>query len=124
MNFYAVAELPLTALAVVEDLGSAFASTPVGFAEFGARHVLAALWHNTTPAIWVMLAVSLWVLWIRRRTLKMSEILLVLIPLVYFLLLLFSPPSGDLRFLPVIGFTYAFAVAGVALMAEIHFNRQ
>ena len=58
------------------------------------------------------------ILWIRRRSLKMSEILLVLIPLVYFLLLLFAP-SGDLRFLPVVGFTYAFAVAGVAWMAEL-----
>jgi len=44
--------------------------------------------------------------------------LLVVIPIVYFLLLLFAPAS-DLRFLPVVGFTYAFAVAGVAWMAEL-----
>ena len=49
----------------------------------------------------------------------MSEILLVLIPPVYFLLLLFSPPASDLRFLPVIGFTYALAVVGVASVAEL-----
>ena len=65
-----------------------------------------------------MLGISLSVLWFRRRNLTMSEILLVLFPLVYFLLLLFTP-SSDLRFLPVVGFTYAFAVAGVAWMAEL-----
>jgi hypothetical protein len=48
----------------------------------------------------------------------MSEILLALIPLIYFLLLLFAP-SRDLRFLPVVGFTYAFAVAGAASTAEV-----
>jgi hypothetical protein len=118
VNFYAVTELPLTALDVVQDLGSAFASTPAGLKNLLHGTYWLALWHNTTPAIWVMLGFSLWVLWIRRRNLKMSECLLVLIPLVYFLLLLFAP-SGDLRFLPVIGFTYTFAVAGVAWMAEL-----
>jgi hypothetical protein len=118
VNFYAVTELPTTALDVLQDLGSAFASTPDGFKSLMHGTYWLALWHNTTPAIWVMLGVSLWALWIRRHSLKMSEILLVLIPLVYFLLLLFAP-SGDLRFLPVIGFTYAFAVAGVAWMAEL-----
>jgi Dolichyl-phosphate-mannose-protein mannosyltransferase len=118
INFYAVTELPSTALAVLQDLGSAFASTPDGFKNLVQGTYWLALWHNTTPAIWVMLAVSLWALWIRRRNLRMSEILLLLIPLIYFLLLLFAP-SGDLRFLPVIGFTYAFAVAGVAWMADL-----
>jgi len=118
VNFYAVTELPLTALDVLQDLASAFASTPNGFKNLVHGTYWLALWHNTTPAIWVMLGISLWVLWIRRRNLKMSEILLVLIPLIYFLLLLFAP-VGDLRFLPVVGFTYAFAAAGVAWMAEL-----
>jgi hypothetical protein len=118
INFYAVTELPLTALDVLQDLGSAFASTPDGFKNLVQGTYWLALWHNTTPAIWVMLAIALSAFWIRRRNLKMSEILLLLIPLIYFLLLLFAP-SGDLRFLPVIGFTYAFAVAGVAWMADL-----
>jgi hypothetical protein len=121
VNFYAVTELPLVALDVLQDLGAAFASTPNGFKNLVHGTYWLALWHNTTPAIWVMLGISLWVLWIRRRNLKMSEVLLVLIPLVYFLLLLFTP-SGDLRFLPVIGFSYALAVAGVAWMTEIISN--
>jgi Dolichyl-phosphate-mannose-protein mannosyltransferase len=118
VNFYAVTELRLTALDLLQDLGSAFASTPNGFKNLVHGTYWLSLWHNMTPAIWVMLAISLSVLWIRRRNLKLSEILLVVIPLIYFLLLLFAP-SGDLRFLPVVGFTYAFAVAGVGWMAEL-----
>jgi hypothetical protein len=118
VNFYAVTELPRAALDVLQDLGAAFASTPDGFKNLVHGTYWLALWHNTTPAIWVMLGVSLWALWMRRRKLRMSEILLGLIPLIYFLLLLFAP-SGDLRFLPVVGFIYAFAVAGAASMTEI-----
>ncbi len=118
INFAAVTELPSTALDVLEDLGSAFASTPDGFKNLLHGTYWLALWRNTTPAIWVMLGISLSVLWFRRRYLTMSEILLVLFPFVYFLLLLFAP-SSDLRFMPVVGFTYAFAVAGVAWMAEL-----
>ena len=94
------------------------ASTPDGLKNLVQGTYWLALWHNTTPAIWVMLAISLWALWRRRRNLKMSEVLLLLIPLIYFLLLLFAP-TGDLRFLPVVGFTYAFAVAGAAWSAEL-----
>jgi Dolichyl-phosphate-mannose-protein mannosyltransferase len=118
VNFYAVMELPATVLDVLQDLGSAVASTPDGFKNLMQGTYWLILWRNTTPPIWVMLGVSLSVLWVRRRNLKMSEFLLFAIPLVYFLLLLFSPTS-DLRFLPVVGFTYAFAVAGVAWMAEL-----
>lgn len=118
VNFYAVTELPLTALDVLQDLGSAFASTPNGYRNMVHGTYWAALWRNTTPAIWVLLGISLCVLWVRRRTVKMSEFLLLLIPLIYFLLLLFAP-SGDLRFLPVIGFTYALAAVGVAWMTDI-----
>jgi 4-amino-4-deoxy-L-arabinose transferase-like glycosyltransferase len=118
VNFYAVMELPSTALDVLQDLSSAFASPPDGVKNLVQGTNWLVLWRNTTPAIWVMLGLSLSALWVRRRHLKMSEMLLILIPLVYFLLLLFSP-SSDLRFLPVVGFTYAFAVAGVAWMAEL-----
>jgi hypothetical protein len=118
VNFYAVTALPLTALDVLQDLGSAFASTPDGVKNLVHGTYWLTLWRNTTPAIWVMLGIALCVLWIRRRSWKMGELLLVLIPVVYFLLLLFAP-SSDLRFLPVVGFTYAFAAAGVAWMAEL-----
>jgi hypothetical protein len=118
VNFYAVTALPLTALDVLQDLGSAFASTADGVKNLVHGTYWMALWRNTTPAIWVMLGMALCALWIRRRSLKMGEMLLVLIPAVYFLLLLFAPLS-DLRFLPVVGFTYAFAAAGVTWMAEL-----
>jgi Dolichyl-phosphate-mannose-protein mannosyltransferase len=118
VNFYAVTELRLTALDVLQDLGSAFASTPDGVKNLLHGTYWSVLWHNTTPAIWVMLGMALWILWRRRRNLKLSKALLVLIPLVYFLLLLFAP-SGDLRFLPVVGFTYALAALGAAWMAEL-----
>ena len=119
INFFAIADLPHAAVGLVEDLSSALSSAPSGWQSLIDGTYWLALWHNTTPVIWIMLAISLWVLWIRRRKLTMSEILLVLIPLVYFLLLLFAPPMSDLRFLPVIGFTYALAVVGVASVAEI-----
>jgi len=118
VNFYAVTALPLTVLDVLQDLGSAFASTPDGVRNLLHGTYWFALWRNTTPVIWVMLGISISVFWIRRRSLKIGEMLLVVIPIVYFLLLLFAPAS-DLRFLPVVGFTYAFAVAGVAWMAEL-----
>jgi hypothetical protein len=117
VNFYAVTELRLTATDVLQDLAMAFANTPEGFRGLVRGTYWLDLWRNTTPAIWIMIGVSLWLLWVRRHKLRMSEIFLGLIPLVYFLLLLFAP-SGDLRFLPMIGLTYAFAVVGVASMTE------
>ena len=119
INFFAITELTRTAFDLAQDLEVAFGSTPGGLQSLVHGTYWLALWHNTTPVIWVMVGISLWVLWIRRRKLMMSEILLVAIPLVYFLLLLFSPPESDLRFLPVIGFTYALAVVGVASGAEL-----
>jgi len=119
INFFAVVNLPSAAVDLVQDLALAFSSTPYGLQSLVGGTYWLALWHNTTPVIWVMLGISLWAFWIRRRRPTMSEILLVLFPLVYFLLLLFSPPESDLRFLPVIGFTYALAVVGVASIAEL-----
>jgi Dolichyl-phosphate-mannose-protein mannosyltransferase len=119
INFFAVADLPRAAVDLVENLTLAFGSAPYGWQSLVRGTYWLALWHNTTPVIWVMLGISLWALWIRRRQQTMSEILLILIPIVYFLLLLFSPPVSDLRFLPVIGFTYALAVVGVASVAEL-----
>ncbi len=117
VDFYAVSELRLTAIDVLQDLGAAFASAPEGFSGLVHGTYWLDLWHNTTPAIWIMIGVSIWLFWVRRHKLRISEIFLGLIPLLYFLLLLFAP-SGDLRFLPMIGLTYAFAVVGVASMTE------
>jgi Dolichyl-phosphate-mannose-protein mannosyltransferase len=119
INFFAVANLPRAATDWVQDLALAFGSAPYGVQSLLRGTYWLAWWHNTTPVIWLMLGVSLWAFWVRRRKLMMSEILLVLIPLVYFLLLLFSPPETDLRFLPMIGFTYTLAVVGVASAAEL-----
>jgi Dolichyl-phosphate-mannose-protein mannosyltransferase len=119
INFFAVADFPRVAVDLVENLGLAFGSAPYGLQSLVRGTYWLALWHNTTPVIWVMLGISLWAFWIRRRLQTMSEILLIMIPVVYFLLLLFSPPVSDLRFLPVIGFTYALAVVGIASVAEI-----
>jgi len=77
VNFYAVMELPSTALDVLQDLGSAFASTPDGFKNLMQGTYWLILWRNTTPPVWVMLGVSLSLLWVRRRSLKMSEFLLL-----------------------------------------------
>jgi hypothetical protein len=118
INFFAIAELPHAAVDLAEDLAVALGSASYGWQSLVGGTYWRALWHNTTPVIWGMLAISLWGFWIRRRKLTMGEILLVLIPFVYFMLLLFSPPESDLRFLPVIGFTYALAVVGVASVAE------
>ena len=124
INFFAIADLPRAAADLMQDLAVAFGSTPYGWESLVRGTYWLASWQNTTPVIWVMLGVSLWALWIRRRKLTMGEILLVLIPLVYFLLLLFSPPTSDLRFLPMIGFSYALAVVGVASVAEHTFSEQ
>jgi hypothetical protein len=119
INFFAITELARATFDLAQDLVVAFGSTSGGLQSLVHGTYWLALWHNTTPVIWAMVGISLWVLWIRRRKLMMSEILLVAIPLVYFLLLLFSPPESDLRFLPVIGFTYTLAVVGVASGAEL-----
>jgi hypothetical protein len=118
VNFYAVTALPLTAFDVLDDLGLALAHAPEGFENLVHGNYWLVLWHNTTPAIWIMIGASIWLFWLRRHRLRLSEVVLGLIPLVYFLLLLFGP-YGDLRFLPVIGFSYTFAVVGVASLADL-----
>jgi hypothetical protein len=118
VNFYAVTALPVTALDVLDDLGLALAQAPEGFKNLVHGNYWLVLWHNTTPAIWIMIGASIWLFCVRWRRLRLSEVMLGLIPLVYFLLLLFGP-YGDLRFLPVIGFTYTFAVVGIASLAAL-----
>ena len=118
MNFYAVAELPLTTLAVLEDLGSAFASTPVWVREFGARHVLARpMAQYDTRNLGDVGCLTLGSL-DSAPNIEDERDYFGLDSTRLFPAAFVFAPSGDLRFLPVVGFTYAFAVAGVALMAE------
>jgi hypothetical protein len=118
VNFYAVTALPVTAVDVLDDLGLALAHAPEGFKNLVHGNYWLVLWHNMTPALWIMIGASIWLFCVRWRRLRLSEVLLGLVPLVYFLVLLFGP-YGDLRFLPVIGFTYTFAVVGVAALAAL-----
>jgi len=118
VDFNAFTKLPFAALDVLQDLGSAFISVPDGFTNLIHGTCWAALWRNTTPVIWAMLGASLCILWIRRRHLKMGEILLVLVPLINYLLFSFAP-TGDQYFSLVIGFTYALAAVGIAWIAEL-----
>src|SRR5262249_29282267 len=108
-----------TIMDLVQNLMSAMASLPGGVTNLVRGYYWILLQQNTTPTIWVMFGLSICIFWFQRSKLKVSEIVLLVIPVVYFLLLLFSPPESDLHFLPMIGFTYAFAVVGSALAGEM-----
>jgi len=119
LNFSAITKLPVTVMDLFQNLMSAMASLPEGMSNLVKGYYWLLLLKNTTPAIWVMFGLSICIFWFRRPMLKVSETALLVIPAVYFLLLLFSPPESDLHFLPMIGFTYAFAVVGSALTGEM-----
>jgi hypothetical protein len=77
---------------------------------------------NTTPAIWLLLAVFLHARWRERRELSLPEIVIIAFPFAYALALSFSPKTNDRYFLP--------ATAGFALLAALgtmdlahHFQR-
>jgi hypothetical protein len=122
LNFSALTKLPVTVVDLIQDLMSAMGILPEGVGNLANGKYWALVLKNTTPAIWVMLGLSLCIFWVQRRKLTIGEIVLFMIPTVYFLLLLFSPPESDLHFLPVIGFTYAFAVVGSALAGDLVTN--
>jgi hypothetical protein len=119
LNFSAITKLPVTVIDLVQNLMSAMASLPEGVTNLVKGYYWALLLRNTTPAIWTMFGLSICIFWFQRSKLTVSGIALLVIPSVYFLLLLFSPPKSDLHFLPIIGFTYAFAVVGSALTGEV-----
>jgi len=119
LNFLAITKLPVTVMNLVQNLMSAVASLPEGLSNLVKGYYWVLLLKNTTPPIWVMFGLSICIFWFQRSKLKISETALLVIPAVYFLLLLFSPPESDLHFLPMIGFTYAFAVVGSALTGEM-----
>jgi hypothetical protein len=112
LNFPAITRLPITLVDLIQNLMSAMAALPEGVKELVKGKYWVLLLRNTTPVIWIMVGLSISVFWFQRRKLKVSEIVLFVIPTVYFLILLFSPPESDLHFLPMVGFIYAFAVVG------------
>jgi hypothetical protein len=122
LNFSAITKLPVTVMDLIQDLMSAMASLPEGVSDLLKGNYWVLMLKNTTPVIWVMFGLSVCVFWVQRRKLKVSEIALFVIPSVYFLILLFSPPESDLHFLPMIGFTYAFAVVGSASAGDLISN--
>jgi hypothetical protein len=122
LNFSALTKLSVTVVDLIQDLMSAMGLLPEGVSNLAKGTYWALMLKNTTPAIWVMFGLSICIFWVQRRKLTIGEIVLFMIPTVYFLLLLFSPPESDLHFLPVIGFTYAFAVVGSALAGDLISN--
>jgi hypothetical protein len=68
---------------------------------------------NTTPVMWVLLAVFLIARWRERRSLTIVEWLIIGFPFAYALALSFSPKSNDRYFLPATGAFTLLAAFGV-----------
>lgn len=69
---------------------------------------------NSTPAIWVLLAVFLHARWRERRTLSLPEWMIIAFPYAYALALSFSPKTNDRYFLPATAlFTMQAALGAV-----------
>lgn len=80
---------------------------------------------NTTPAIWVMLAVFLRARWRERRTLSLPEWMLIAFPFVYAIALSFSPKTNDRYFLPATAiFTLQAAIGALDLARTFAWRRQ
>jgi hypothetical protein len=122
LNFSAITRLPLALMDLIQNLMSAMAVLPEGVNNLLKGTYWVLLLRNTTPVIWVMTGLSACLFWVQRRKLRISEVALFVMPTVYFLLLLFSPPESDLHFLPMVGFTYAFAVVGSASAGDLISN--
>jgi hypothetical protein len=74
---------------------------------------------NTTPAIWVLLAVFLRARWRERRSLTLPEMIIIAFPFVYTLVLSFSPKSNDRYFLPATALFTLFAALGTMDLARM-----
>lgn len=72
---------------------------------------------NTTPVMWVLLAVFIGARWKQRHSLKLTEWMLVLFPFVYALALSFSPKTNDRYFLPATAWFTLFAAFGASDLA-------
>lgn len=73
---------------------------------------------NTTPVIWVLLAVFLHARWRERRSLSLPEIIIIAFPFLYALALSFSPKSNDRYFLPASALFTLFAALGTMDLAR------
>lgn len=73
---------------------------------------------NTTPVIWVLLAVFLHARWRERRSLSLPEVMIIAFPFLYALVLSFSPKSNDRYFLPATALLTLFAAMGTMDLAH------
>ena len=74
---------------------------------------------NTTPVVWVLLAVFLAARWRERRTVSLAEWLLIAFPFAYALALSFSPKSNDRYFLPATAVLTLLAACGAVDAARL-----
>lgn len=74
---------------------------------------------NTTPVIWVLLAVFLAGRWRERRALALPEWLVLAFPFLFALALSFSPKSNDRYFLPATAAFTLLAAVGVVDVARL-----
>jgi hypothetical protein len=74
---------------------------------------------NSTPVIWVLLAVFLAMRWRERRAVALPEWLVIAFPFVFALALSFSPKSNDRYFLPATALFTLLAALGVADAARL-----
>lgn len=74
---------------------------------------------NSTPVIWVLLAVFLTRRWRERRTVTLPEWLVIAFPFVFALALSFSPKSNDRYFLPATAIFTLLAALGAVDAARL-----
>ena len=74
---------------------------------------------NSTPVVWVLLAVFLAARWRERRTLSVAEWLIIAFPFAYALALSFSPKSNDRYFLPATAVITLLAALGAVDAARL-----
>lgn len=74
---------------------------------------------NSTPVIWVLLLACFVARWRERRTLTLGQRHMVLFPLVYALVLSFSPKANDRYFLPASALLTVLAAIGVEDAARL-----
>ncbi len=74
---------------------------------------------NTTPVIWVLLLVTIWVNARRRRELTMVEWMIFAYPFAYAIALSFSPKDNDRYFLPATGVFTMLAAIGVTELGTL-----
>jgi hypothetical protein len=69
---------------------------------------------NTTPAMWVALGIFLAARWRERRSLRLIEWLIIVLPFAYSIALSFSPKTNDRYFLPATAIFTLFAALAIA----------